>query len=64
MIERNGIAVAGSVLVDKINEIKNMKVDRSKYVKVVADAGYDAKESAQLLEDKYLHLKSFVSFLS
>jgi glycosyltransferase involved in cell wall biosynthesis len=43
--------------IDKINEIKNMKVDRSKYAKVVADAGYDAKESARLLEDKYLGLK-------
>lgn len=43
--------------IDKINEIKNMKVDRSKYAKVVAEAGYDAKESAQLLEDKYLGLK-------
>ena len=43
--------------IDKISEIKNMKVDRSRYAKVVADAGYDAKESAKFLEDKYLGLK-------
>ena len=43
--------------IDKIEEIKKLKLNRSKYAKDVADAGYDAKESAKLLEDKYLGAK-------
>ena len=32
---------------------KNDKIDRSKYGKIISDAGYDAKQSAQILESKY-----------
>ena len=49
--------VDANVWADKIISLKKQQVDRSKYAEVVANAGYDAKESAKLLEDKYLGLK-------
>ena len=43
-----------TVWVEKIKSLIGKKVEREKYAKIVADAGYSAKQSALLLEEKYV----------
>lgn len=43
--------------IDTIYKTQKREIDREVYAVLVAEAGYDAKESAKLLEDKYLGLK-------
>ncbi len=43
--------------IDAIYKTQKREIDREVYSVLVAEAGYDAKESAKLLEDKYIGLK-------
>ena len=43
--------------IDVIYKTQKREIDREVYAYLVAEAGYDAKESAKFLEDKYIGLK-------